>query len=115
MKKQKISFDWDSTLNKYTHLQQICKMMIDNPDRYEVFIHTTRREIPLISASYTNNDIFDFIERFKIKRENVIFTDGMDKYTFLESFDKHYDDDIVEIELLRENTNCIGILVPDDL
>lgn len=112
---KKISFDWDSTLNKYTYLQQICKMMIDNPDTYEVFICTSRLENPPITASYTNIDIFDFIERFKIKRENVIFTNGLDKYTFLESFERHYDDDIVEIELLRENTKCDGILVPDDL
>jgi hypothetical protein len=111
---KKVSFDWDSCLNKYQVLQNLAKVYMASPE-YTVYICTSRHLNPPISATYTNRAIYEFAQSIKLPTENIIFTNGKDKFSFLTDFYKHYDDDTVEIELLKEFTNCKAILVPDDL
>ena len=51
-------------------------------------------------------------ENLGIPTDRIKFTEGDDKWKFLETFDIHFDDDMFEIELINENLdNCCGILM----
>ena len=103
----KVSFDFYSTLAKHS-IQKIAKKFVENGD--EVWITTSRHSNPDIRF-YTNDLLFQIAENIGIKKEHIQFTEGKDKYNFLEGFDLHFDDDVVEIELIEENINCCPILV----
>ena len=104
----KVSFDFDSTLSKLS-IQKVAKKFIDNGD--EVWITTSRHSNPQINF-YTNDLLFEIAENLGIKKEHIQFTEGKDKFNFLEGFDLHFDDDVIEIELIEENLKtCEGILV----
>ena len=67
---------------------------------------------------YTFYDIEDFIEDlFEVQthflpKDKIKFTEGEDKWKSLYNFDIHFDDDNVEIELIKENQpDCCGVLI----
>lgn len=95
----KISFDFDFTLSEPL-IRQIAKRFIQHGD--EVFITTSR-------SPKGNNDLFEVADNLGIPRANIRFTSGEDKYEFLDGFDAHFDDDIIEIELIKESKiKCQG-------
>lgn len=109
----KISFDWDSCLAEIRQ-QEIAKRFIENGD--EVWIVTSRPESDPIQANWSNKIVFSIAQKLGIPVERIIFTNYEDKWISLDrlSIDLHFDDDIIEIELIEENNiKCKGVLISD--
>jgi hypothetical protein len=100
-----ISFDFDNTLST-KKMQNIAKMFIKNG--HDVYITTRRYRI---TPFYNNSIVYDTAENVGIPLNKIRFTDGNYKYTFLNEFDIHFDDEVKEIDLINNYTNCVGILV----
>lgn len=109
----KISFDFDSTLAE-TRIQRLCKKLIE--DGHDIWITTSR---PLWvginnTVKVENRDLFKVAKDLGIIEEKIQFTQGVDKWKFLDGFDIHFDDDRIEVELIEENLpNCVGVLIFD--
>lgn len=105
----KISFDFDGCLTK-RYIQEIAKQFIFCGSF--VYITTTRRN-NVGSFEIENSEVFEIAEKVGIPKENIRFTNYVDKVDFLEDFDIHFDDDEYEIDLInrRPNSVCEGILV----
>jgi electron transfer flavoprotein alpha subunit len=118
MKKLNISFDYDSTISE-KYIQQICKQL--QKLGHNIFITTSRLSDDNLFEHMNkdwNKDLWQVCLDLNIPKENVTFTQYVDKYTVLDknNINIHIDDDEVEIELLKENNcNCIGILVTKDV
>ena len=115
----RISFDFDSTLTEENN-QKLAKKFIDAG--HEVWITTSRLSTehgrskgwPWIITQ--NEYLFEIAEKVGISKDKIKFTEGDDKWKSLYNFDIHFDDDIVEIELIEENlTNCCGVLIKNKL
>lgn len=104
----KISFDFDSTLAE-DRQQRIAKKFIE--EGHDIYITTSRFEN--IGIFHSNEIVFNVAEKLGIPKERVRFTNGGDKWELLQDFDLHFDDDQIEIELIEENTKCIGVLILD--
>ncbi len=111
----KTSFDFDGVLSE-EKWQLVAKKFIDNGD--DVWITTSREpSTPEIIKRYPwierqNKQLFEISDKLGIARDKIQFTDHVDKWKVLDSFDLHFDDDELEIELLEENLpSCIGIRV----
>ena len=111
----KISFDFDGVLSE-DKWQLIAKKFILNGD--DVWITTSRekttdeiiKRYPWIERQ--NRQLFDIAYEVGIHFDKIQFTKGVDKWTVLDTFDLHFDDQELEIELLEENLpSCIGIRV----
>jgi|LakMenEpi03Aug12_release.lakeMendotaPanAssembly.Ray.scaffolds.fasta_scaffold897138_2 hypothetical protein len=111
----KISFDFDSTLSEEKN-QKLAKKFINAG--HDVWITTKR-----LSSEHgkskgwkwiitQNEELFEIAEELGIPKDKIKFTEGEDKWKSLYNFDIHFDDDIVEIDLIQENLrNCCGILI----
>lgn len=107
----KISFDFDSTLAE-PRIQRLAKKLID--DGHDVWITTTRHEKWETAGPNWNREVFAVAKKLNIPFEKIRFTNGKDKWPFLNGFDLHFDDDQVEIELMEENASeCVGVLIND--
>ena len=111
----KVSFDFDSTLSEEKN-QKLAKKFID--DGHEVWITTTRLSSDLGKSKgwpwiITQNEaLFKIAEEVGIPMDRIKFTEGEDKWKSLYTFDIHFDDDDVEIDLIQENLpNCCGVLI----
>lgn len=106
----KISFDFDFTLSEKT-IQDIAESYIKMGN--DVYITTTRFRWSQ-DDDYKNKDLYSIARKLNIDQSKIRFTNGDAKYKYLEDFDIHYDDDLIEIELIRENISCKTILVYED-
>jgi hypothetical protein len=105
----KISFDFDSTLSR-KDIQEMAKIFIKSG--HDVFITTSRPEFVDPKVGWNNDILFEIADSVGIKQERIRFTSYVDKFEFLEDFDIHFDDDIIEIELINEHLpNCKAILI----
>jgi|AntRauMFilla1563_2_1112583.scaffolds.fasta_scaffold01307_4 hypothetical protein len=95
----KVGFDFDSTLAT-RRIQKVAKKFI--ADGHEVWVVTTRQANPSVTLSWNNKLLFKIVDELNIPRNNVIFTEGSDKHSFLKGFDLFFDDDEIEIELIGE-------------
>ena len=116
-KKYKISFDFDSTLDR-EDVQEFAKQLVK--DGHEIWITTSRfdTESSLKKGWWwiekNNQKLYDVADECGISRDNIAFTSMIDKIKFLEEKDFlfHLDDDEVELELIQESDdNCIGVWV----
>ena len=106
----KISFDFDSTLGE-VRVQRLARKFID--EGHEVWIITSREKEETTDPKW-NRDIFSVAKKLNIPKENIKFSGGVAKWKYLEGFDIHFDDSIVEIEAIEENlNNCVGVLILD--
>lgn len=106
----KISFDFDSTLAEDL-IQQAAQKFID--DGHEVWITTTRLDENQ-GQPHWNKDLYAVADRLGIPRECIQFTNGSDKWHYLDGFDVHFDDDLVEVLAIKKNLpSCAPILVYD--
>ena len=105
----KVSFDFDGCLTK-KYIQEIAKQFIFCGNL--VYITTTRRN-NVEGFEIENSEVFEIAEKVGIPKENIRFTNYVDKIWFLEDFDLHFDDDEYEIDSINrsKDTNCKGILV----
>jgi len=111
----KISFDFDGTLSK-TWFQRLARSLVDAG--VEVFIVTSRcnpkdeNEKPLV-----NKDIWAIGEYLRIPYENIFFTEGQYKATFLDrhEIDIHFDDNPDEIQVIQLLTSCkaVNFILPE--
>ena len=107
----KISFDFDSTLGE-VRLQKVAEKFINWG--HEVFITTSRLD-EMKGRPDWNWEVFSVAQRLGIPKENIRMTNGKDKWEFLAGFDIHFDDDLIEIELIEENMpSCAAILISDE-
>jgi hypothetical protein len=111
----KVSFDFDSTLSEDKN-QKLAKKFIDAG--HEVWITTSRlssehgrsKGWPWIITQ--NETLFTIAEKVGIPTDRIKFTEGEDKWKSLYTFDIHFDDDKLEIELIKQNLdNCCGVLI----
>ena len=100
----KISFDFDHTLSTPT-MQKLAKLF--KSKGHDTYLTTSRFKL---SPFYSNERVYNIAESVGIPKENIRFTNGKDKYNFLREFDIHFDDDIIQIELINDLTECVGIL-----
>lgn len=104
----KISFDFEGVLEKPT-IQRLAKKFID--DGHEVWI-TTARVDSRYGPENWNDDIKEVAAKLHIPSENIILTNGTDKWCFLGEFDMHFDDDPEEISGINTYLeSCVGILI----
>lgn len=116
-KKYKISFDFDSTLDR-EDVQEFAKQLVK--DGHEIWITTSRfdTESSLKKGWWwiekNNQQLYEVAEECGITKENIAFTAMIDKIKFLEgkNFLFHLDDDETELEFIEESDDkCVGVWV----
>ena len=116
-KKYKISFDFDSTLDR-EDVQEFAKQLVK--DGHEIWITTSRfdTESSLKKGWWwiekNNQQLYEVAEECGIPKENIAFTAMIDKIKFLEgkNFLFHLDDDETELEFIEESDDkCVGVWV----
>lgn len=108
MKLEKISFDFDSTLDG-SKVQDVAKQLVS--DGYEVWIVTSRLDDESAPSDKWNHDLYDVAIDCRIPKKQIHFTNGADKWEFLKDkgFLFHLDDDWLEINYINSKTDCKGI------
>ena len=104
----RISFDFDSTMTKPS-VQKFATQMVNQG--HEVWICTSRFSDNF--SRWGNSDLYQVAEVVGISIDRIKFMNMADKYEFFidNDFLFHLDDDSVEIELINENTDTVGINV----
>lgn len=105
---RKISLDFDSTLDR-EDVQEVATNLINKG--YDVYIVTSRQctESALKLGHHwverQNCDLYAVAEKCGIKRENIIFTEHVDKIVYLKDkgFLLHLDDDVDELIKISES------------
>jgi len=108
-KNKKVSFDFDSTLSK-TNIQDYAKLLIEKG--IEVHIVTDRFE-NTTKCAYTNDYLFEVVEKLGINKNNIHFLNMTDKHKFFldnSDFIWHLDDDDIAMSFINAETNVICIL-----
>jgi hypothetical protein len=107
----KISFDFDSCLGE-ERMQKLAKKFVE--DGHEVWVTTSRLSDEVAPSKHWNRDLKKVVDEVGISILHVQFTNGDDKWKLLKGFDMHFDDDMVEIELIEEHLpEVCGILILD--
>lgn len=113
----KVSFDFDGTLAR-RDVQNYAKELVNRG--LEVWIVTSRfsTESALKKGWHwiekQNQELYEVAEKCGIKKENIKFTDQVDKIVFLKgkNFKFHLDDDEIELMLIFESDEkCIPLNV----
>jgi len=99
---EKVSFDFDGTLETEAG-QQKAQELIDAGD--ELFIVTARNK------ESENLDLYEIAANLNIPEQNIVFTNGADKYPVLEALgiSTHYDNNTEQIKKINDNTKVKGI------
>ena len=98
----KVSFDFDSTLSRDA-IQIYARDLVRKG--YEVWIVTTRHQ------DHDNTDLIEVAHWCGIKLTNIHFTNGKLKWGYLKDkgFLFHIDDDWMELNYIRDNTDVVQI------
>lgn len=101
----RISFDFDGVLTNEAG-RQLLKQKMKQGD--EIWIITARRY-----PSDGNDSVLDFARENNIPVENIIFTGGRDKYSFIQKYriETHYDNNPEQIEKINRLTKSRGVLL----
>jgi hypothetical protein len=114
---KKVSFDFDSTLSR-DDVQEFASDLIDLG--FDVWVVTSRFNDKTADeknwwwVKKNNKELYDICEKLNIPKENIVFTEMVDKIEFLKDkgFLFHLDDDELEIEFIEESgDSCKGIWV----
>jgi hypothetical protein len=114
---KKVSFDFDSTLSR-DDVQEFASDLIDLG--FDVWVVTSRFNDKTADeknwwwVKKNNKELYDICEKINIPKENIVFTEMVDKIEFLKDkgFLFHLDDDELEIEFIEESgDSCKGIWV----
>jgi hypothetical protein len=97
----RISFDYDDTLTT-SKGQQMASRYVAAKDN--VFIVTARQQS-------NGGPVYEMAKKLGIKRENVYFTGGRDKWQTIKRLriNKHIDNNQEQIDLIKENTDAEAI------
>lgn len=113
----KVSLDFDGTLSR-KDVQNYAKELVNRG--LEVWIVTSRVDTEsALKKGWTwiekqNQELYDVAEKCGIKRENIKFTEHVDKIVFLKGkdFKFHLDDDEIELMLIFESDEkCVPLNV----
>ena len=111
----KVSFDFDSCLST-KRMQVVASVFIKTG--HDVYVTTSRfPSSPEIITKWPwierqNLQLFEITDELGIPGENIRFTAMTDKWKVLHGFDIHFDDDELEIEMIKENLpECEGIWI----
>ena len=100
---KRVSFDVDGvlTISKGRRLAQ--GRVISGDD---VWIVTARKQSDDDSA-------YKIAERLGIKKSHVVFTNGKDKWKFIQKYriEVHYDNNKEQVDKIERNTKAIGIFI----
>lgn len=111
----KISVDFDNTLSQQ-EVQDFVKNLIENG--FVVYIITSRVDNKFAKernwwwVEKQNRELFDVADSLGIDKDNIIFTQYIDKVEFIEDKDfiLHLDDDMDEIDLINKSSDpCVSI------
>lgn len=107
---KKVSFDFDSTLDR-TSVQEFARELIESG--YEIWIVTSRLTNERAGNLTWNDDLFAVAKSLNIPNDRIHFTCGEDKSKFFidKDFIWHLDDDRYELYLINRETKTIGISV----
>lgn len=96
--KPKVSFDFDATLSR-SAIQIYARELVRKG--FDVWIVTTRHR------EHDNSDLIEVAHWCEIKLTNIHFTNGKLKWEYLKDkdFTFHLDDDWIELNHIRDNTN----------
>jgi hypothetical protein len=105
----KVSFDFDSTLDKKI-VQDYAQSLINKG--HDIWICTSRTS-PENSKPGWNDDLFLISDKLGIPRSQIIFCNYEDKSDHLngKGFLWHLDDDWIELNQINSKTDVIGISV----
>ena len=118
MKKIRVSFDFDGTLELPPITAYAKELMLQNDvevwvttsrfgddEKYKRYFHTTT------NVDITNNDLWELTAEIGIPKERIHFTDMEDKWRYIKkmNFLWHLDDDWVENRLILNNTKTLAI------
>ena len=98
----KVSFDFDSTLSR-KDVQKFAKELIDKG--IDVHIVTSRSSFKQLDEEGYNDDLYEVADNLQIKKENIHFTQGEDKFKFFminSDFLWHLDDDYYELKYISK-------------
>jgi uncharacterized HAD superfamily protein len=101
--KTKISFDYDGTLSTTKGKELAAEKLADGHD---VWIITARQK------EDNNNAVYTTAERLGIPRSRIKFTNGQDKWKWMQRYDIdiHYDNNLDQVNLINERTLTRAIL-----
>ncbi len=105
----KVSFDFDSTLDKESVQRYAAKLISEG---IEVWITTSRfADKENDWATDWNDDLYKVADSLGIPRKRIRFTNMIDKYKYFEEGDFlwHLDDDWVENRLINQYTKTKAI------
>ncbi len=100
----KISFDFDGTLSRES-VQKYAKELIERGVPCIITTFRQKEYIPIDS----NDDLLEVAKNIGI--EDIRFTEGADKSSFLEDVFIHLDDDYSCLREIQRNSKCIPISV----
>lgn len=110
-----VTFDFDSTLSR-PDVQEYAKKLISQG--IDVWVLTSRYDElhkHLYPRNPTNDDLYLVTDKLGIPRWKIRFTCMIDKaeYLYRTYVLFHLDDDEVELRLINESTNTVGVSVED--
>ena len=111
MKKLRVAFDFDSTLDNPI-VQEYAKSLVEKG--IEVWIVTSRMDNQSARNYLWNRDLFLVAKSVGILECNINFCNMEDKYKFFqrnEGFLWHLDDDMFELDLINDETITTGVYV----
>lgn len=101
--KTRVSFDYDGVLSTDAGKEKAAQFIRDG---FHVYILTAR-------SPADGDTVYNTAESLGIKRDDVIFTSGKDKWKFVLShnIDRHYDNNAEQVDKINSNTNAKAILI----
>ena len=111
----KVSIDFDGTLSTKKGQQIARDHLMDGDD---VHVLTARPEdggyVWAGTKHENNDDLFEVTDELGIPRDKIRFTNYDYKWQYLNGFNVHYDDDPIELELIRTYMpSCKAIQIRD--
>lgn len=100
---KRVSFDVDGVLT-ISKGRSLARKRVESGD--DVWIVTARTQSDDDSA-------YKIAERLGIDKSHVVFTNGKDKWKFIQKYriDVHYDNNKEQLDKIERNTKSIGVLV----
>jgi uncharacterized HAD superfamily protein len=99
---ERISFDFDGVLTTEKG-RELARVKIKQG--FEVWIITARQ-------MNQNDRVYEVAKELGIRKNNVVFTNGRDKWSFVElhNISTHYDNNVEQITKIKKNTKAKGQL-----
>jgi hypothetical protein len=100
---ERISFDVDGVLTTDRGRRLARRKVLSG---YDVWIVTARKQSD-------DNSAYDFAKDLGIRESHVVFTNGKDKWKFIQKYkiETHYDNNPEQLKKIKDNTKAKAILI----